>query len=238
MQDVDTLKYLNTNVIRTYAIDPSEDHLECMVALSNAQIYVLIDLTAPGNTISGGNPQWTEGLYNRYTAVIDAMHGFNNTLGFLVGDDITGPPSEISAFIRAAVRDMKSYIASKDYRSIPVGYATSDNGSSNGVAKYLACGDPSTAVDFLGINNRGWCDSDNYDTSGYKAMTSDYSLYPVPTFLAAYGCLSSDSDATNRFPEIAYIYCNMLPVISGGFFYDFFSVNESAPYGKLGRRTI
>ncbi len=135
------------------------------------------------------------------------------------------------------MRDMKHYIASKGYRSIPVGYAASDNGSTHGIAQYLACGDPSTAVDFLGINNRAWCESDDYDTSGYNAMKSAYSLYPVPTFLAAYGCLSSDSGATEGFSEIAYIYCHMLPVLSGGFFYEYFSVNDSAPYGKPRRRT-
>lgn len=238
VHDVANLSTLNTNVIRSYAIDPAEDHSVCMASLASASIYVLIDLTAPGYTIDGDNPQWTEGLYNRYTAVIDVMQEFNNTFGFLVGDDIAGSPNEISAFIRAAVRDMKHYIASKGYRSIPVGYAASDNGSTHGIAQYLACGDPSTAVDFLGINNRGWCGSDNYNTSGYRAMTSAYSLYPVPTFLAAYGCLSSDSGATEDFSEIAYIYCNMLPVLSGGFFYEYFSVNESAQYGKPRRRRV
>ncbi|KAL9077774.1 MAG: hypothetical protein Q9161_000146 [Pseudevernia consocians] len=231
-QDIANLSNLHTNVIRSYAIDPAEEYSECMASLASASIFVLIDLTAPGYIIDGSNPQWTEGLYNRYTAVIDAMQVFNNTFRFLVGDDIAGPPNKISPFIRAAVRDMKNYMASKGYRNIPVGYAASDNGSTHGIAQYLACGDPSTAVGFLGINNRGWCEPDNYDTSGYRAMTSAYSLYPVPTFLAAYGCLSSDPGATEDFSEIAYIYCDMLPVMSGGFFYDFFSVNESSQYEK------
>ena len=138
------------------------------------------------------------------------MHGFNNTLEFLVGDDVPGSPNKTSAFIRAAVRDMKSYIASKICKSISVGYATSDNGWTNGIAKYLACVNPNTAIDFLNINNREWCESNNYDTSRYKAMASAYSLYPVPTFLAAYGCLSSGSGAIDRSPEIAYDCCNSL----------------------------
>lgn len=49
-----------------------------------------------GYTMFGDNPQCTERLHNRYTAVIDAMQGFNNTFGFLVGDDIAGSPSTIS----------------------------------------------------------------------------------------------------------------------------------------------
>lgn len=63
-----------------------------MASLVSANIYVFIDLTAPGYTIDGANPQWNEGLSNCYTAVIDAMPEFNNTLGFLVGDDIAGLP--------------------------------------------------------------------------------------------------------------------------------------------------
>ncbi|CAF9934585.1 MAG: 1,3-beta-glucanosyltransferase gas1 [Alectoria fallacina] len=232
-QDVANLSDLNTNLIRSYAIDPAQDHSECMASLAEADIYVLIDLTAPGYTIDGRNPQWTERLYNRYTAVIDAMQQFNNTFGFLVGDDIGDSPTEISAFIRAAVRDMKNYIIYKGYRNIPIGYAASDNGSTDGIAQYLACGDQHTAVDFLGINNRGWCESDNYDTSGYRAMTSAYFNYPVPTFLAEYGCLSFGSGATEDFDEIAYIYGNMTTAMSGGLFYGFFSVNTSARYGLV-----
>lgn len=233
VHDVANLSTLNTNMVRSYAIDPTQERSKCMAALAEANIYVLIDLTAPGYTIDGSNPQWNEGLYNRYTAVIDAMQGFSNTFGFLVGDDIAGSPTVISAFIRAAVRDMKKYIYYKNYRNIPVGYAASDDGSTGGIAQYLACGDQNTAVDFLGINNRGWCETDNYDTSGYRAMLSAYSNYPVPTFLAAYGCLSFDSGLTEDFFEIAYIYGNLTTVMSGGLFYEFFSVNESARYGKL-----
>lgn len=133
------------------------------------------------------------------------MQGFSNTLGFLVGDDVVGCPSEISAFIRAAVRDLKALVAYNNDRHYPVGYAASDNGSTHGITQYLACGNSSTAVDFLGINNRGWCEVDDYETSGYRAMISTYSPYPVPTFLTAYGCLSYKSGSTERFSEIAYI---------------------------------
>ena len=209
-----------------------------MSKLALADIFVLIDPTAPGYTIDGSNPQWTEGLYNCYAAVIDAMQKITTLFGFLVGDDIARSPAAISALTRAAVRDMKDYITSKAYRKIPLGYGTSDNGNSHGVAQYLACGDPATAVDFLGINNRGWCESYNYDTSGYRAMTSAYSLYPAPTFLAACGCLPSKVGATEDFSEISYIYCNMTPVMSGGFFSELFSVNDSAPCGKSRCRKV
>lgn len=165
------------------------------------------------------------------------MQDFNDT--FLVDDDIAGSPTVISAFIEAAVPDMKKYIANKGYRTISAGYANSDNGSTNGIAQYLACGNQSTAVDFLGISNRGRCEFDNYDTSGYRVMTSFYSDYPVPTFLAAHGCLSSGSGPTEDFSEVPYIYgTNMTTVMPGGFFYDFCSLNKSARHGQSRRQRV
>lgn len=43
---------LQTNVVRTYGIDPSRNHSECMTELANAGVYVLADLVAPGYTAS------------------------------------------------------------------------------------------------------------------------------------------------------------------------------------------
>lgn len=88
VQGVASLSTFSTNMIRSYAIDAAEDHSNCMSNLALVSIYVLIDLTATGFTIDGGNPEWNAGLYNRYTRVIDAMQ--SDTFGFLVGDDIAG----------------------------------------------------------------------------------------------------------------------------------------------------
>lgn len=107
------------------------------------------------------------------------------------------------------------------------------NGSTHGISHYLACDEQSTAVAFLGINNRGWCGYDNYNTPGYRAMTSAYALCPVPTFLAEYESVSPDTGPTENFSEIAYSYGNLTPVMSGGFFYGYFSVNASSQYGLV-----
>lgn len=40
-------------------------------------------------------------------------------------------------------------------------------------------------------------------------MTSADSLYPVPTLLAEYGCLSSESGSTENVSEVACIYGNV-----------------------------
>ncbi len=55
-RDIPFLQRLQTNAIRTYGIDPSQDHSGCMNELANAGIYVLADLVTPGLTISTTNP--------------------------------------------------------------------------------------------------------------------------------------------------------------------------------------
>jgi hypothetical protein len=47
-RDIEFLKKVRTNTIRVYAINPDEDHDECMNALADAGIYVVADLSEPG----------------------------------------------------------------------------------------------------------------------------------------------------------------------------------------------
>ena len=70
-RDIEYLKKLKTNTIRVYAIDPEKDHKECMSALADAGIYVVADLSEPGNSINRDDAEWTTTLYSRYTSVID-----------------------------------------------------------------------------------------------------------------------------------------------------------------------
>lgn len=62
-RDIEFLSELKTNTIRVYAINPDEDHDECMNALADAGIYVVADLSEPGLSINRDNPEWNTPLY-------------------------------------------------------------------------------------------------------------------------------------------------------------------------------
>jgi hypothetical protein len=231
-RDIPILEELRTNTIRVYALDPTADHKECMSMLADAGIYVVADLSQPDNSIIRNNPQWDDELYARYAAVIDEMQQFNNTLGFFAGNEVSNQPNntDASAFVKAAVRDMKAYIKQQDYRPIGVGYATNDDGEiRNNMAAYFDCGDRSEAIDFWGYNIYSWCGDSSYTESGYDVQTKNFENYDVPVFFAEYGC----NQVTPRtFTDVSVLYGpKMAPVWSGGIVYMYFQ--EANNYGLV-----
>lgn len=230
-RDIPYLVQLQTNVIRTYAIDPTQDHTECMNALASAGIYVVSDLGEPATSINRDTPQWNEALYQRYTAVVDNLAQYSNTLGFFAGNEVSNAPNNTiaSAFVKAAVRDVKKYIIDKRYRPMGVGYATNDDETRTELANYFDCGDPTDAIDFWGYNIYSWCGDSDYVSSKYEERTQEFSSYNVPAFFAEYGC---NKVQPRTFTEVGALFGeNMTKVWSGGIVYMYFQ--EDNDYGTF-----
>lgn len=231
-RDIAQLKKLQTNTIRVYAIDPKKDHEDCMTQLADAGIYVVADLSEPGMSINRDDPGWTVELYARYTSVVDEMMKYDNTLGFFAGNEVSNQPNNTvaSAFVKAAVRDTKAYIKSKNYREIGVGYATNDDADiRENMANYFDCGDSDSAIDFWGYNIYSWCGDSSFTESGFDVQTKNFEKYNVPVFFAEYGC---NTPRPRKFTEVKALYGkDMTGVWSGGIVYMYFE--EENEFGKF-----
>lgn len=193
-----------------------------MQLLQNAGIYVVLDLGEPATSINRDDPQWNLEIYNRYTSVVDAFQQYSNVLGFFAGNEVSNSPNNTiaSAFVKAAVRDMKAYIKQKSYRAIGVGYATNDDDQRTNLANYFNCGPVEDSIDFWGYNIYSWCGDSDIKKSNYLERTKEFSTYNVPAFFAEYGC---NKVLPREFKEVASLYgSQMSPVWSGGIVYMYF----------------
>jgi hypothetical protein len=230
-RDIPYLTAIRTNAIRVYGVDPTNDHSDCVNAFADSDIYMIIDLGSPTDSINRADPSWEVPLYQRYTSVIDAFANYTNVIGFFAGNEVTNNDSytEASAYVKAAVRDSKAYIKSKGYNK-SVGYATADAADiRTQVADYFNCHSTDESVDFYGDNVYEWCGDATFTSSGYDQIVQNFTNYSVPYFFAEYGC---NTVQPRTFTNIEAMYgSDMEDMLSGGFVYEYF--NEANDYGLV-----
>ncbi|GAP92778.1 putative glycoside hydrolase family 72 protein [Rosellinia necatrix] len=237
-RDVPILEKLGVNTIRTYAIDPEADHSACMKLLDAAGIYVIADLGEPALSINRDDPSWNTELFDRYKGVIDNLGAYSNVIGFFSGNEVTNNATNTpaSAYVKAATRDTKKYIADKmsnGGRWMGVGYAANDDAEIRvHMAQYFNCGDQEEAIDFWGYNIYSWCGKSSFEKSGYDVQVEFFSNYSVPVFFAEYGCNTVGGAEGRLWDDTTALYSDkMTGVFSGGLAYMFHE--EKNDYGVV-----
>lgn len=218
-----------------------------MTMLASAGIYLVLDVNSPlpDHHLNRYEP-WTtyhEDYMKNVYEVVHQFSGYNNTLGFFAGNEVVN--DKLSArnspvYIKAVVRDIKTYIEYHSPRAIPVGYSAADDLQYRvSLSDYLECveNDLSEAVDFYGVNSYQWCGKQTMHTSGYDKLVAAYSDFARPVFFSEYvfflffffvfafftnsryGC----NEITPReFSEVQALYSkDMINVFSGGLIYEF-----------------
>ncbi|PIA19201.1 hypothetical protein COEREDRAFT_79161 [Coemansia reversa NRRL 1564] len=231
-RDLPFLKDLGVNSIRVYQTEPFGNHDDCMKMLADAGIYVMLDLSTPTETINRDSPSYDADLLGYYQRKIDTFSKYDNVFAFLAGNEVANSANntDSAAYVKAVIRDTRAYIKKKSL-SIPVGYATNDDGDIRWQQQaYFDCGSSDEQAEFYGLNLYEYCGEDaTFESSGYADVVKNFTNWDVPVILTEYGC---NAIRPRTFPEIKSIYgSDMTDVFSGGFVYEY--VEESNKYGLV-----
>ncbi|KAF9128265.1 1,3-beta-glucanosyltransferase gas1 [Mortierella sp. 14UC] len=193
-------------------VDSSQNHNECMRALEEAGMYLILDLTSSEHPIVRTSPQYNTKMWSNVRSTIEAFKGYSNTLCFFVGNEVTNDSktTPAGAYVKALLRDTKAYIRSSASRLILVGYANNDDPEIRlQVRDYFNCG----------ADDEHWYgEGATYQSSGHVDRTADISSYSVPVFLSEYGC---NLVSPRTFPEVKSIFGpDMTNTWSGGIVYE------------------
>jgi len=171
-----------------------QDHNECASIFNYAGIYMVLDVNSPlpNESINQMAP-WTSynsAYLNRTFAILDAFREYPNTLGFFSANELINDlTNDFNApYIRAVTRDLKAYMAARGGRQIPVGYSAADvRPILVDTANYVSCsisgtndGSSGGKSDFFGLNSYSWCNGDNFMTSTYDVLASDFANTTIP----------------------------------------------------------
>jgi len=231
-RDIAYFKQLGINTVRVYSVDNSKNHDECMSALADAGIYLVLDVNNSQYSLNRIDPfpSYNTDYLQSVFATVDAFAKYDNTLAYFSGNEVindTPGTDKAAPYIKAVTRDMKNYIGSRKLRPIPVGYSAADVTSNRmQTAMYMNCGSDDMRSDFFAFNDYSWCNSD-FVTSGWDQKVKNFTNYGLPIFLSEWGCIKN---RPRKFDELtALMSSQMDAVYSGGIMYEY--SNEDNDYG-------
>ncbi|KAF3937931.1 hypothetical protein ABW19_dt0210443 [Dactylella cylindrospora] len=239
--DASLMKELGVNTIRVYQVDPTANHDDCMSVFADNGIYLFVDLANYETGINEDNPYWSQDQLSSFAATLDAFAGYDNTVGFWIGNEVVTKAAGAKAveYVAAAVADIKTHIQNKGFsHPVYIGYASTDNADTRPmVQNYLACehegfSNRDASIDFYGVNAYEWCNpTDTFETSGYSRLTGYLSSanYDIPAFFSEDGC---NTAPPRLFEDMFSIYgSNMTDWWSGSIVYEW--INEANKYGLV-----
>ena len=232
-RDIAEFTKLGINTVRVYTVDNTANHDECMTALADAGIYLVLDVNTPFYSLNRADPapSYNDVYLQSLFATVDAFHSYPNTLAFFSGNEVVndGPSSNAAPYVKAVTRDLRQYIRARGYRTIPVGYSAADVDTNRlEMAEYMNCGSDDMRSDFFAFNDYSWCDPSTFQISGWDQKVKNFTGYGLPLFLSEYGCNTN----TRKFQEVAALYnTEMTSVYSGGLVYEY--SEEPSNYGLV-----
>lgn len=234
-RDIDKFVKLGINTVRIYSVDNSASHDVCMKLLSDNGIYLVLDLNTPKYSLNRADPlnSYNAVYLQNIFATIDSFAKYDNTLAFFSGNEVidTADNSWVAPWVKAVTRDIRTYIGSRGYRQIPVGYSAADvNANRLEMALYMNCGSDDERSDFFAFNDYSWCSGgtppSSFQISGWDQKVKNFTGYGLPLFLSEYGCNTNTRD----WAEVKSLYStDMTGVYSGGLAYEY--TMEENKYG-------
>lgn len=232
-RDIKKFQDLGLNTIRVYSVDNSADHDECMTALADAGIYLVLDVNTPKYSLNRADPQQSyNDVYLQYIfATVEMFAKYDNTLAFFSGNEVIndGPSSSAAPYVKAVTRDIRAFLSGNNLRKVPVGYSAADIDTNRlEMAEYMNCGSDDERSDFFAFNDYSWCDPSSFQISGWDQKVKNFTGYGIPLFLSEYGCNTN----TRKFEEVSALYSTkMTGVYSGGLVYEY--SEEASNYGLV-----
>jgi 1,3-beta-glucanosyltransferase GAS5 len=126
-RDISKFTDLGLNTIRVYSVDNSANHDDCMSALADAGIYVVLDVNTPKYSLNRADPStsYNDVYLQSVFATVEMFASYDNTLAFFSGNEVIndGPSSKAAPYVKAVTRDIRQYLRSRNLRTVPVGYS-------------------------------------------------------------------------------------------------------------------